>query len=274
LARYIHEHSERAGGPFFSLNCAGVPLDLAESELFGHEPGAFTGASVRSRGLVELAEGGTLLLNEIGELSLQLQAKLLTFLETRTLTRLGGRKPIKVNARLIAATNRDLQAEVSEGRFRLDLFHRLNVVWVKVPPLRERDEDIPILVQQVLGLLKLEMHLQSMPEVDETTLGRLRAYSWPGNVRELRNFLERSIIMTGARRIDVAHLESVDACVQGRCWTLAFQPVPSLDEAIRNLRRDMVRESLHQTGGNRQAASRLLGISRFSLRRLLEGMGG
>ena len=120
------------GGPFFSLNCAGVPLDLAESELFGHEPGAFTGAGKRSRGLVELAEGGTLLLNEIGELSLQLQAKLLTFLETKTFTRLGGRKPIKVDARIIAATNRDLQSEVSEGRFRLNLFHRLNVMWVKV----------------------------------------------------------------------------------------------------------------------------------------------
>lgn len=269
LARYIHDHSERAAGPFFSLNCAGVPLELAESELFGHEPGAFTGANVRSKGLVELAEGGTLLLNEIGELSLPLQAKLLTFLETKTLTRLGGRKPIKVNARILAATNRDLQAEVSAGRFRLDLFHRLNVVWVKVPPLRERSEDIPLLVQQILALLKIEMQLQRLPDVDQKTLERLRRYSWPGNVRELRNFLERSIIMTGGKRIDSAYLDSAEVCPADRCWSLTFPPVPSLDEVVRNLKEEMVEESLRASGGNKQEASRLLGISRFSLRRLL-----
>lgn len=272
LARYIHDHSDRAAGPFFSLNCAGVPLELAESELFGHEAGAFTGASVRSRGLVELAEGGTLLLNEIGELSLPLQAKLLTFLETRTFTRLGGRKPIKVNARILAATNRDLQAEVLSGRFRLDLFHRLNVVWVKVPPLRERAEDIKALVEQILGALKVEMQLQRLPELSESTLETLRHYPWPGNIRELRNFLERSIIMSGGKRIDAAFLDSADVCHGEKCWTLAFPPAPSLDEVVRNLKEEMVRESLHHAGGNRQEASRLLGISRFSLRRLLEGM--
>jgi len=273
LARYIHDHSERAAGPYFSLNCAGVPLELAESELFGHEPGAFTGASVRARGLVELAEGGTLLLNEIGELSLQLQAKLLAFLETKTFTRLGGRKPIKVNARIIAATNRNLQAEVSEGRFRLDLFHRLNVVWVKVPPLRERSEDIAVLIKQILASLKVDMQLSHMPEIDNNTLARLCRYSWPGNVRELRNFLERSIIMSGGTRIDSVYLDTADTCPAERCWTFAFPPVPSLDEVVRNLRREMVLESLHHAGGSRKAASRLLGISRFSLRRLMEGLG-
>lgn len=272
LARYIHDHSDRAAGPFFSLNCAGVPLELAESELFGHEAGAFTGASMRSRGLVELAEGGTLLLNEIGELSLPLQAKLLTFLETRTFTRLGGRKPIKVNARILAATNRDLQAEVSTGRFRLDLFHRLNVVWVKVPPLRERLEDIPMLVQQILCLLKVDMQLQSTPELDEKTLERLSLYPWPGNIRELRNFLERSIIMSGGKRIDGSYLDSAATCSADRCWTLTFPPLPSLEVLIKNLKEDMVKESLRQAEGSRQMASRLLGISRFSLRRLLEGM--
>ncbi len=272
LARYIHDHSDRAAGPFFSLNCAGVPLELAESELFGHEAGAFTGASVRSRGLVELAEGGTLLLNEIGELSLQLQAKLLTFLETRTFTRLGGRKAIKVNARILAATNRDLQAEVSSGRFRLDLFHRLNVVWVKVPPLRERTEDIPMLVEQILGVLKVEMQLQRLPDLDEKTRRRLSLYSWPGNVRELRNFLERSIIMSSGNRIDGSYLDSAETCSADRCWTLMFPPVPSLDEVIRNVKEEMVEESLRLAGGNKQEASRFLGISRFSLRRLLEGM--
>lgn len=274
LARFIHDHSERAGGPFFSLNCAGVPLDLAESELFGHEPGAFTGAGARSRGLVELAEGGTLLLNEIGELSLQLQAKLLTFLETKTFTRLGGRKPVKVNARIVAATNRDLQVEVSQGRFRLDLFYRLNVIWVKVPPLRERPEDIPIVARRILDSLRVEMQLQHVPELEEDTLDKLCRYPWPGNVRELRNFLERSIIMSGGTRIDSAHLVSDETCPTDRCWTVTFPPAPSLDEVVRNLRRDMVTESLRRTGGNRQAASDLLGISRFSLRRLLQGFGG
>ncbi len=273
LARYIHDHSERAGGPFFLLNCAGVPLELAESELFGHESGAFTGANARSRGLVELAEGGTLLLNEIGELSLQIQAKLLTFLETKTFTRLGGRRPIKVNARILAATNRDLQTEVSEGRFRLDLFHRLNVVWLKVPPLRERSEDIPVLARQILASLRVEMQLPHMPEMDDETVQKLRQYSWPGNVRELRNFLERSIIMSKGRRIDSAHLECEEACQAGQCWTVTFPPVPSLDEVVRNLRREMVLESLRQTEGSRQAASNLLGISRYSMRRLLKSLG-
>lgn len=273
LARYIHDHSERASGPFFLLNCAGVPLELAESELFGHESGAFTGAGARSRGLVELAEGGTLLLNEIGELSLQIQAKLLTFLETKTFTRLGGRKPIKVNARIIAATNRNLQTEVSEGRFRLDLFHRLNVVWLKVPPLRERLEDIPYLARQILGSLRVEMQLQHMPDMDDETLEKLCQVSWPGNVRELRNFLERSIIMSQGRRIDSAHLECEEPGLVGRRWTVAFPPVPSLDEAVRNLRREMVLESLHLTEGNRRAAADLLGISRYSFRRLLKSLG-
>ena len=273
LARYIHDHSERAGGPFFLLNCAGVPLELAESELFGHESGAFTGANARSRGLVELAEGGTLLLNEIGELSLQIQAKLLTFLETKTFTRLGGRRPIKVNARILAATNRDLQTEVSEGRFRLDLFHRLNVVWLKVPPLRERSEDIPNLARQILASLRVEMQLHHIPEMDDETVDKLCQYSWPGNVRELRNFLERSIIMSKGNRIDSAHLDCDEACQAGQCWTVAFPPVPSLDEVVRNLRREMVLESLRQTEGSRQAASDLLGISRYSMRRLLKSLG-
>ncbi|MFH0822741.1 MAG: sigma 54-interacting transcriptional regulator [Pseudomonadota bacterium] len=272
LARYIHDHSERASGPFFSLNCAGVPADLAESELFGHEAGAFTGAGVRTKGLVELAEGGTLLLNEIGELSLNLQAKLLTFLETKTFTRLGGRKPIKVNARIVAATNRNLQVEVSEGRFRLDLFHRLNVVWVKVPPLRERVEDIPLLVERLLRALKTDMQLQNLPEMTEQTLLRLRAYSWPGNVRELRNFLERSIIMSRGRSIDSAFLNPGDTCPTDRCRTFSFPPMPSLEEVVRDIRREMVMESLRRSGGNKQEAARQLGISRYTLRRLLAGI--
>ena len=154
LAQYIHNHSDRAGGPFFSVNCAAIAQQLAESELFGHEKGSFTGAVARKRGILELAEGGTLLLNEIGELPLPLQAKLLTFMDTKKFPRVGGEKEISVNARLIAATNRDLKKEVDAGRFREDLFYRINVMSISVPPLRERMEDIPILVTEILAKLR------------------------------------------------------------------------------------------------------------------------
>ena len=147
MARFIHDHSDRSGGPYFSINCAAIPHELAESELFGHERGAFTGAHARKRGLLELAEGGTLLLNEIGELALLLQAKLLTFLDTKRFTRVGGEQEISVNARLIFASNRDLEKEVEEGRFRQDLFYRINVMTITAPPLRDRIEDIPILAR-------------------------------------------------------------------------------------------------------------------------------
>ncbi|MFH0821484.1 MAG: sigma 54-interacting transcriptional regulator, partial [Pseudomonadota bacterium] len=159
LARYLHDYSPRAGGPFFSVNCAAVAPELAESELFGHEPGAFTGAVTRKRGLLELAESGTLLLNEIGELSLTLQAKLLEFLDTQTITRVGGVKNILVNARLVAATNRNLEKEAEAGRFRIDLFYRLNVVTIHVPPLRDRLEDMPALVHKLSTALAKKMGL-------------------------------------------------------------------------------------------------------------------
>lgn len=273
LAQYIHSHSDRASGPFFALNCASVPLELAESELFGHEAGAFTGARVRAKGLVELAEGGTLLLNEIGELSLQLQAKLLAFLETKSFTRVGGRKTIRVDARIIAATNRDLQTEVSAGRFRLDLFHRLNVLWIKVPPLRDRAEDLPVLASRILQTLKKEMQLPAIPEMDEAALRTLRQYSWPGNVRELRNWLERSLIMSGGKRIDSDYLSFPEPGDSGPTWTVSFPPSPSLDDVLWDLKREMVEEGLRICEGNKQAACRLLGMTRFSLRRILEKLG-
>ncbi len=170
LARYIHNHSKRAGGPYFSVNCAAIAAQLAESELFGHEKGSFTGAQGRKRGLLELAEGGTLLLNEIGELSLPLQAKLLTFLDTKKFTRVGGEKEISVNARLIAATNRDLQKEVEAGRFRNDLFYRINVMTITVPPLRERREDLPILTREILSQLHAELRFAAPPSIDAAAI--------------------------------------------------------------------------------------------------------
>ena len=153
LAEYLHRHSGRASGPYFTINCAAIAPDVADSELFGHEAGSFTGARGRKRGLLELAEGGTLLLNEVGELSSELQAKLLTFMDTQTFTRVGGETNIQVNIRIVAATNRDLEKDVESGRFRKDLFYRLNVFSVTVPSLRERMEDLPIMIDEILPAL-------------------------------------------------------------------------------------------------------------------------
>ena len=163
LAKYLHNHSHRAGGPYFAINCAALAASIAESELFGHEPGAFTGTRGRKRGLLEMAEGGTLLLNEIGELSLELQAKLLTFLDTQSFTRVGGEKTIQANARIVAATNRDLERDVAAGRFREDLFYRLNVFVIGVPALRERKEDLPFLARDILETLSMKLGRQVPP---------------------------------------------------------------------------------------------------------------
>ena len=177
-ARWLHEHSHRARGPFFAVNCAALTTEIAESELFGHEPGAFTGANRRKRGLLELAEGGTLLLNEIGELSLVAQAKLLTFLDTRMITRVGGEKTILVDARIICATNRDLQQETQAGGFRADLFHRINVFTVTVPPLRSRTEDIPPLCSELLEKIGKRLGRTRLPAVDSQALEILCHRPW------------------------------------------------------------------------------------------------
>jgi len=203
LARYIHNHSPRAERPYFSVNCATVVESLAESELFGHEKGAFTGAANRKRGKLELAEGGTLFLNEIGELSLILQAKLLTFLDTRNFTRVGGEKEISVNVRIIAATNKDLERELEEGRFRRDLFYRINVFQIRVPSLRERPEDIPFLISEILDTLQKELKQPGSAHVDQVDMLKITHHSWPGNIRELHNVLERGMIIRNSTRVPI-----------------------------------------------------------------------
>ncbi len=202
LARWIHDHSRRAAGPYLAVNCAAIPGELAESELFGHERGSFTGAHGRKRGLLELAEGGTLLLNEIGELTLSLQSKLLTFLDTRSFVRVGGEKNIRVNARIIAATNRSLETEVAEGRFLSPLLYRLNVFSIHVPPLRDRLEDLPALLEEIISRLAAELQLTSLPAIDPASVIALARYHWPGNVRELRNVVERSLILSHGREVE------------------------------------------------------------------------
>ncbi|MBI5248504.1 MAG: sigma 54-interacting transcriptional regulator [Desulfomonile tiedjei] len=273
LARFIHKNSKRSSGPFYAINCAAVSEGLAESELFGHETGAFTGAQRRKRGLLELAEGGTILLNEIGEMSLRLQAKLLTFLETKTFTRVGGEKTVTVDARLIAATNRDLSQEVPDGRFRRDLFYRLNVLDIKVPLLRERSEDIPLLVQQLISGLASELHLQNIPEIDSYTLRRLSEYTWPGNVRELRNLLERAIILSQGRRLELGHFGLPGLADSASDKASRTEMKRDYNEIIREMKLSLIQDALNRVGGKRHEAACLLGLTRDALKRQMTTLG-
>jgi PAS domain S-box-containing protein len=269
LARWIHSRSRRCNGPYFSINCAAVPHELAESELFGHEAGAFTGARGRKRGLLELAEGGTLLLNEIGELSFSLQSKLLTFLDTKSFLRVGGEKSVHVNARLMAATHRNLQEEVDSGRFLQPLFYRLNVFSVELPPLRRRFEDIPILAEEILAKLATEMQLTEIPVLDAEALNALTQYHWPGNVRELRNVLERSVMVSSGNVIRVA---LPDSTAEPKDWQykLRFPDGLSLHHVMDDVIVSLCKEALRRTGGAKNRAAELLGISRDSLYRYMK----
>lgn len=271
VARWIHSKSERADGPFFSVNCAAVPRELAESEFFGHERGAFTGALARKRGLLELAEGGTLLLNEIGELPLSLQAKLLTFLDSRSFTRVGGEKMIRVSARLIAATHRDLRAEVAEGRFLEALYYRLNVFVVRVPPLRERLDDIPTITDDILLRLATEMRLTQVPVIDPNDMRKLLSYHWPGNVRELRNLLERAVMLSKGPRINL-EIPVLDGDHEEWVHQVRFPEHQDLQEILDDVTRTLCAEALRRSGGNKKAAASLLGISRHSLYRYMKNL--
>jgi PAS domain S-box-containing protein len=273
LARFIHDQSSRSAGPFYSINCAAVAENIAESELFGHVSGAFTGAGKRKRGLLELAEGGTLLLNEIGDLPTPLQAKLLTFLDTRSFTRVGGTETVTVNARLIAATNRDLKREAAEGRFREDLLYRISVFPIEIPPLRERKEDLALLAEQIIANIAAELQLSFVPEIDSGTLDLLSRYTWPGNVRELRNVLERGLILSRGERLDLDDPASNESNKDDWRWTTTFPPRVSLDDVVDDLIRSMVEEALQRSNGMKQEAARLLGISRHTLRRRMLAVG-
>jgi PAS domain S-box-containing protein len=271
LARWIHDRSKRAAGPYLSLNCAAISKELAESELFGHEPGAFTGARGRKRGLLELAEGGTLLLNEIGELPLALQSKLFTFLDTKSFMRVGGEKNIHVNARLIAATHQHLEAEVSQKRFLAPLFYRLNVFPIHVPPLRDRVHDIPVLVEQLMSRLAAEMQLNELPRVDDAVFQTLAGYHWPGNVRELRNVLERSLMVAEGGVLNVK-LPPVGVTSDNSFTQLSLVPGKTLEDVTEEVTRKLCSEALRlcQT---RAGAARMLGISRDSLYRYIKKFG-
>jgi two-component system response regulator AtoC len=266
IAQAIHQNSNRAKGPFVAVHCAALPANLLESELFGHEKGAFTGATERRIGRFEMAEGGTLFLDEIGEINLSTQVKLLRFLEQRTFERIGSSKSIKVDTRLVAATNRDLLAMSKDGTFREDLYYRLNVVQIQMPALRDRPEDLPQLLNHFLDEFAEENGIPA-PTLEPGAIQCLRRYSWPGNIRELRNFAENAVVLY---RGGVIHDYDLEPKFRGesRSTDGSGKVVSPLDKE-ENERR-LLREALADARGNRTRAAALLGISRRTLHRKLQ----
>ena len=264
LAREIHTLSRRPGN-YIAINCAAIPETLLESELFGHERGAYTGAETQRFGKFEAADSGTLLLDEIGDMPLAVQAKLLRVLEEDTVTRLGGNRIIPVDVRVIAATNRDLWEMVQDGRFREDLYYRLKVIELHIPPLRSRKSDIPLLAMALLRQAA-ERHNLSMPEVEPEVIQRMKTYRWPGNVRQLRNMME-SLLITCVDRITIDDLPpEFERERDDTCSTLEL----CLPVELSEVEEEVIRKTLELTGGNRTRTASLLGIGRRTLQRKLE----
>jgi two-component system response regulator AtoC len=269
VARSIHYNSSRGSGPLVAVNCGAIPETLLESELFGHERGAFTDARREKRGSFELAHQGTLFLDEIGETSLTAQVKLLRALQEGEVKRLGREQPIFVDVRIIAATIRDLSLAVAEGKFREDLFYRLNVLPLHLPPLREKKEDIPLLLEHFIHKYNQEHHLE-VEGFTEEAVALLLEYSWPGNVRELENVVKRSMILTQGRKIDANFLPS--EVLEGRApWREPWGGEYSIKKAARNMEEQLIRKALKKTKGNRTHAARILEISHPSLLSKIKG---
>ena len=259
IARLLHDASQRSAQPFVAINCAAMPETLLESELFGYEKGAFTDARVQKKGLFELAGGGTLFLDEIGELPVKLQAKLLRVLDDQSFRRLGGLREIHYDFRIVAATNRDLPLAVAQGLFRQDLFYRLNVIQVKIPPLRERPEDILPLARHFVEMLSRRFRRNAPGFADETA-GLLLGFDWPGNVRELRNAMEHSLLLEDSNFLTPG---SLPAHLQANGGRMAQ---PSAWVSLKESEESLIAIALVQTNGNQTRAARLLGISRDALR--------
>jgi DNA-binding NtrC family response regulator len=268
IAKAVHNLSSRKNGPFIAVHAAALPSTLLESELFGHEKGAFTGAVERRVGRFELADGGTLFLDEIGELEPLMQVKLLRVLEERAFERVGGAKTLQVDVRLVAATNRDLKKLVNEGKFRDDLFYRLSVVAVNLPPLRERRDDIPLLVKAFLDEFNRENGKQ-VRELTSEALNLLLAYDWPGNVRELRNVVEQMVVLARADRLTV---RDVPPQVRGGA-DLTKISVVRTGMTVEEAERQLIMQALKETDGNRTKAAQKIGISRRTLHRKLKEYG-
>ena len=268
VARALHQCSPRREGPFVPVHCAALAPTLLESELFGHEKGAFTGAVERRRGRFEMADGGTLFLDEIGEIDAALQVKILRVLEERKFERVGGTETLSVDVRLIAATNRDLRKKVAEGTFREDLFYRLYVVNLTLPPLRERDGDVVLLAQHYLKALAAENGKKTRSITPEA-MDALAAYSWPGNVRELRNVIERMVVLGTGERLDVRDLPA--AVREAGAGPAAGSA--QAGRVLRDAERQLIEDALRRHKGNRTKAAQELGISRRTLHRKLNEFG-
>jgi DNA-binding NtrC family response regulator len=272
IARALHENSTRHAGPFIKINCAAIPKTLMESELFGYEKGAFTGAVGAKPGRFELAHGGTLFLDEIGEIPVEMQVKLLRVLQESEFERVGGIKTIKVDVRLVTATNRDLLQDISAGSFREDLYYRLNVVPIHIPPLRDRHEDVPLLVEHFLAKFNDRLKKQ-IESVSAEAIGRLISYQWPGNIRELENLMERMMLFCERSEIQVSDLPPEI----GGLPSTAAPGSASLKEAVRaeteRVERELIQKALDETGGNVTQAARKLKISRKSLQTKMKELG-
>ncbi len=260
LARHVHENSPRRDGPFVAINCAALPDGLAESELFGHRKGAFTGAVAEQPGRIAAAEGGTLFLDEVGEMSAAVQSKLLRFLESGEYQRVGDHRIRHADVRVVAATHADLRAKVEEGSFRQDLYYRLAVVPFQVPPLRERTGDVPLLVEALTRRLA-ERHRLEPPRYSREAMDLLNAYHWPGNIRELRNLCERMLILFPGRTIEAGNLPREIRIRERRRWHFAL---PDSGIRLEELEQELLRQALEKAGGNQSRAARLLGLSRYA----------
>ena len=268
MARFLHRHSRRANGPFVAVNCAAIPDNLLESELFGHERGAFTGAVGRRVGKFEEAHGGTLLLDEISEMEPRLQAKLLRAIQEREIDRVGGGKPVPVDLRLIATSNRDLDRAAAEGAFREDLLFRLSVLTLRLPPLRERPQDIAALARHLAAKLARANGLPERP-LGESAIARLRVQSWRGNVRELENCIHRAVVLASGPTIEAADIEP-----GGRAARPQGEPAPALvGRTLAEVERLLIVDTLRHTLGNRTHAASILGISIRTLRNKLREYG-
>src|SRR5579884_3950276 len=269
IARAIHQHSPRRDRPFVKINCTAIPENLMESELFGYEKGAFTGANTSKPGKFEQADSGTVMLDEIGDVPANIQVKLLRVLQEREFERLGSNKTLHIDVRVIAATNRDLRAALEEGTFREDLYYRLNVVPLEIPPLRERKEDIPYLAGHFVEKLAPEMGNQ-VTGITNAAIDKLMQYSWPGNVRELENVIERSMVMASGEKLDAGDIR-LDMNLRPRQSNgdLTLPEGMSLD----SYEQELIRDALKRANGNKSQAARLLGLTRNALRYRLTQMG-
>jgi two-component system nitrogen regulation response regulator NtrX len=266
VAHILHERSHRADKSFIEMNCAAIPQELIESELFGHEKGSFTGAFERKKGKFELADEGTLFLDEVGDMSLTTQSKVLRVIETQEFQRVGGSKSIKVDVRIIAATNKDLLEEVKKGNFREDLFFRLNVIPINVPPLRDRKEDIPALVDYFLEYFAAE-YGQKMKRITPESLQYLESYEWPGNIRELRNVIERLVIMSSSNTIIPKNI-FIGSTVRSDYFSFK-----TLKEARDSFEKDFIVKKLEENNWNISKTSEILDIERSNLHRKIKSYG-